>query len=220
MLKALYYPGDVPFDSLFIPHIYNEIYFDGVYMDVINVLDRTKTDPIIVDVGGNIGITTQYFREHAKKVYTIEPSEENFEALKANKENNGWDNVEIFKYAISNMDGTTTLRRNKHNHTMNSITNVYNEQSKGPEETVETKTFATFFKENNITHVDFMKMDVEGAEELILPSKDFEEASKIIDNIEIEFHFPDFTKHVNHLIELGYTARRYNCSAIVIDFSR
>jgi FkbM family methyltransferase len=220
MLKALYYPGDVPFDSLFIPAIYHEIYYDGVYMDVLNDIDHNKKDPIIVDVGSNIGITVQYFRDHAKKVYAIEPASENFEALKANKENNGWDNVEIFNFAISNEDGETTLRRNKNNLTMNSIAVDYNERVSGKEEIVKTKTFATFFKENNITHVDFMKFDVEGAEELILPTKDFEEASKIIDNIEIEFHFPDFTKHVNHLIELGYTARRYNCNAVVVDFNK
>ena len=220
MLKALYYPGDVPFDSLFIPAIYHEIYYDGVYMDVLNDIDHNKKDPIIVDVGSNIGITVQYFRDHAKKVYAIEPASENFEALKANKENNGWDNVEIFNFAISNEDGETTLRRNKNNLTMNSIAVDYNERVAGKEEIVKTKTFGTFFKENNITHVDFMKFDVEGAEELILPTKDFDEASKIIDNIEIEFHFPDFTKHVNHLIELGYTARRYNCNAVVIDFNK
>lgn len=220
MLKALYYPGDVPFESLFIPAIYHEIYYDGVYMDIINVLDKTKTDPIIVDVGGNIGITTQHFREHAKKVYTIEPSQENFEALKANKENNGWDNVEIFKFAVSNEDGEATINRNRNNHTMNSIVAVYNDQVKGDSETVPTKKLTTFFKENNITHVDFMKFDIEGGEELVLPSEDFEEASKIIDNIEIEFHFPDWQKHVNHLIDLGYTARRYNCGAIVVDFNK
>ena len=112
---------------------------------------KTKTNPIIVDVGGNIGVTTQYFREHAAKVYTIEPSSENFEALKANKENNKWDNVEIFKIAISNENGKATINRNKNNHTMNSITNVYNDQVKGESEEVETKTFMTFFKENNIT---------------------------------------------------------------------
>lgn len=224
-LGALYFPigtkeNPIKFDSLYYPAIFHEIYYDGVYMDIINVLDKTKTDPVIVDVGANCGLTAMYFKDHAKKVYAIEPSSENFEALKANKENNGWDNVEIFKCAIADKDGEMTLRRNKNNHTMNSITNVYNDQVKGEEEVVPTKTFATFFKENNITHVDFCKLDVEGAEELILPSKDFEEASKIIDNIEIEFHFQDFTKHVNHLIELGYTARRYDCNAIVIDFAR
>lgn len=220
MLKALYYPGDVPFDSLFIPSIYHEIYYDGIYMDIVNVLDKERKDPIIVDVGANIGIVTQYLREHAKKVYAIEPSKEHFEALEKNKEVNHWDNVDIFKFALAEEDGETTIYRNSKNLTMNSIMHHYNDDIKGRDEKVPTKKITTFFKENNITHVDFMKFDVEGAEDVILPSKDFEEASKIIDIIEIEFHFPTYPEHINHLIKLGYQARRYPCSAIVVAFNK
>lgn len=216
-LKALFYP-DVPFDSLFIPYIYQEIYFDGVYMDVVNNLDQNVKDPVIVDVGANIGVVTQYLRDHASKVYAIEPASEHFEALKKNKEHNGWDNVEVFNCAIADKDGEAELRLFSPNRTSHSI--LFKAQPGEKSETVPTKTFTTFFKENNIDHVDFMKFDVEGAEELILLSEDFAEASKKIDAIEVEFHFPDFTKHVNHLISLGYTARRYQCSAIVILFTK
>lgn len=218
MLKGLFYPGDVPFDSLFIPAIYHEIYYDGIYTDVMNVLDKEKKDPVIVDVGANIGVTVQHFREHAAKVYAIEPSTEHFEALKKNKEFNHWDNVEVFKCAIADKDGEMELRLNNVNRTSHSL--MFKSQPDEKSEKVPTKRLTSFFKENDITHVDFMKFDVEGAEELILPSDDFTEASKIISNIEIEFHFQDFTKHVNHLIELGYQARRYQCSAIVVDFNK
>lgn len=217
-MKALYYPDSVPFDNLYIPAIYHEIYYDGIYMDIMNVLDKTKKDPVIVDVGANIGITVQHFKEHAKKVYAIEPAKDNFEALKANVEKNGWDNVEVFNMAISNEDGEADLRIFSPNTTSNSI--VFKAQPGEKVEKVPTKKFMTFFKENNITHVDFMKFDVEGAENLILPSEDFAEASKMIDCIEVEFHFDDYPVLVNHLIKLGYTARRYDCSAIVICFSK
>jgi len=218
MLKGLFYPGNVPFDTLFIPAIYHEIYYDGIYMDVLNDLDHNKKDPVIVDVGANIGVVTQYLREHAKKVYSIEPSTEHFEALSKNKEFNKWDNVEIFKCAISDKDGEMELRLCDGNRTSHSL--MFKKSGKEESEMVPTKKLTTFFKENKIDHVDFMKFDVEGAEELILPSEDFAEASKIISNIEIEFHFQDFPKHINHLIELGYQARRYPCSAIVVDFNK
>src|SRR3990167_270755 len=218
MLKALFYPGDVHFDSLFIPAIFHEIHDDGIYLDVITVLDKEKKDPIIVDVGANIGITVQYFRDHAKKVYAIEPSTEHFEALQKNKEFNGWENVELFKYGISDRDGEMELRLCDTNRTSHSL--MFPAKGKGLVEKVPTKKMTTFFKENNITHVDFMKFDVEGAEDLILPSEDFAEASKIIDNIMIEFHFHNFPEHINRLIKLGYTARRYPCAAVVVDFNK
>lgn len=218
MLKALHYPADVPFDSLFIPAIYHEIYYDGIYADVVNLMDKEKKDPVVVDVGANIGIVTQYLREHAGKVYSIEPSTEHFEALKANKEFNKWDNVEVFKCAIADKDGEMELRLNAGNRTSHSV--MFPARDGDAKESVPTKKMMTFFKENNITHVDFMKFDTEGAEDIILPSADFEEASKMIDNILIEFHFPNFPEHINRLINLGYKARRYPCSAVVVDFNK
>lgn len=218
MLKALYYPGDQPFDSLFIPAIYHEIYYDGIYMDIMNVLDRTKKDPVIVDVGSNIGVTVQHFKDHAKKVYAIEPGKANFEALKANVEKNGWDNVEIFNIAISNEDGEAELRIYSPNTTSNSI--VFKPNPGEKVEKVPTKKFTTFFKENGITHVDFCKADIEGAEQLLIPSDDFAEACKIVDCWIFEFHFDNYPDLVNRMIKLGYTARKYDCGAIVICFTK
>src|SRR3972149_10061244 len=166
MLGALFYPGGVPFDSLFIPAIYQEIYYDGIYMDIVNVLDKEKKDPVIVDVGANIGIVTQYLRDHAKKLYAIEPATEHFEALKKNKEFNNWDNVEIFNLALADKEGEMTLNLNTQNRTCHSLTNNYGQGG----EMVRTIAFDTFFKENKIEKVDFCKFDVEGAEDLILRS--------------------------------------------------
>ena len=210
-LKAIYYP-DVPFDTLFIPYIYKEIYFEGVYNDITN----GKTDMVVVDVGANIGIVTQHLKQFSKKVYSIEPSKMHFEALKANKEKNGWDNVEVFNFAIADKDGEMTLNTNNGNLTCNSLTLDYKQGG----EVVETKCFETFFKENNIDVVDFMKFDVEGAEDMIIFSDDFEKVSPKIKAIEIEFHFPTFPNIVKRMQELGYEARRYNSSAIIILFTR
>lgn len=218
MLNALFYPGNVPFDQLFIPAIYNEIYYDGIYHDVLNVLDKEKKDPVIVDIGANIGITTQHFREHAKRVIAVEPAKEHFEALKKNKEYNKWDDVDIVKCAIADKDGEMELRLNEGNRTSHSL--MFPAKGKELVEEVPTKKLTTLFKENKIEHVDFMKFDVEGAEDLILPSDDFAEASKIIDNILIEFHFQNFPEHINRLIKLGYQARRYPSSAIIVDFNK
>ena len=105
-LGGIFYPtsdingSDIPFDSLFIPYIFKEIYLEGIYVDIFN----QKKDMVILDVGANIGVVTQYMRQFAKKIYAIEPSPEHFEALKKNKEFNGWDNVEIFNLALADKD--------------------------------------------------------------------------------------------------------------------
>lgn len=211
-LKALFYP-DVPFETLFIPHIYKEIYFDGVYIDILN----GKKDMVIMDVGSNIGVTVQHFRDYAKKVYAIEPLSTHYEALKKNKEFNGWDNVETFQLAIAGKDGEVTMHPLPNNMTCASYVNNWGQ---GGDETVKAQTFETFFKENSIDVVDFVKFDVEGAEDDILFSPGFENVAHKIKAIEIEFHHNDWMKHVTHMEKLGFKARRYECSAIVVLFIR
>jgi len=219
-LGALYYPkgtGENPikFETLYIPYIYKEIYLEGVYLDIMNSFKGTD-DKVIIDVGSNIGITVQYFRDYAKKVYAIEPASEHFEALAKNKKFNKWDNVEVFKLAIADKDGEMTLNKFNDNLTCNSLINDYKQGS----EVVKTQTFNTFFKENEIGVVDFMKFDVEGAEESILCAPAFADIAPRIKSMMVEFHYPSFPKIVDHMIDLGYIAKRYPSSAVIFLMER
>lgn len=210
-LKATFYP-DVDFDSLFIPYIYKEIYLDGLYIDVFN----QRKDMTILDVGANIGIVTRYMRPYAKVIHAIEPSTEHYAALKKNKEYNKWDNVITHNMAIADRDGEMNLSLNSGNRTCHSITLDYKQDS----EKVKTMRFDTFLKENKIDEVDFCKFDVEGAEDMILRSEGFINVAEKFKAIEIEFHFPTWQLLVEHMDKLGFAARRYDTSAIVVLFTR
>ena len=193
---------------------------------------------IIVDVGSNIGITVQHFQPYSQKLYAIEPSPEHFEALKKNKEINGWDNVELFQLALADKDGEMSFTQNTHNRTMNTL--IVGEKTGEDEHkvkpemgsalikargyegniTVKTQAMDTFFKENKIKHVDFMKFDAEGAEDLILRSEGFRKVVDKIDAIMVEFHFPNWMELVKYMTEFGFKARQYESSAKVILFIR
>jgi len=228
-LKALFYP-DVNFESLYIPHIYKEVYLDKIYADIFR--NKQPRSMIIVDVGANIGIVTQYMRPYAAKLYAIEPSSEHFEALVRNKEFNNWDNVETFKVALADKDGETTLMKKPDNRTMNSIemgkrnpdgSLLHPSRTRHPyiePEIVKTMAMDTFFEENKITEVDFMKFDVEGAEDLILRSEGFRKVADKIKAIGVEFHFSTWGKLVEYMIGLGFKAKQHKSSAIVFLFSR
>lgn len=216
-LGGLFFPKEadgeeIKFDSLYIPYIYREIYFEGIYVDILN----GRTDMVVMDVGSNIGVTVQHFRNYAKKVYAIEPLSAHYEALSKNKEFNGWDNVETFKMAIAGKDGEVTMHPLKNNMTCTSYVNDYGQGG----EKVEAQTFETFFKNNAIDQVDFVKFDVEGAEEDILFSDGFKNVAHKIKAIMIEFHHPDWMKIVEYMSSLGFEARRYQSSAIVVMFIR
>lgn len=225
-LGALFYPtvdqsgNKIDFDSLFIPYIYREIYFEGVYIDILN----GRKDMVIVDVGANIGVTVDHFKNYAKKVYAIEPSPEHFAALQKNKEFNKWDNVVISNVALADKNGEMEFKQSSNNRTTNQLVqNGHTHNSSWyNEETLKVKTMdmETYFKENNIVHVDFMKFDPEGAEELILYSEGFKKVASFIDAIECEFHHADWPKIVDYLGTLGFSARRYESSAIIVLFTR
>lgn len=212
-LKALFYP-DVPFDSLYIPWIYKEIYFDGVYVDILNG-HEDKKDLVIVDIGANIGVTVQHFQRFAKKVYAVEPSSLHFEALKKNKEFNKWDNVEVINAAIADKDGEMEIHYNDRNLTCNSLTLDYG----GRKEMVKTIAMDTLLKD--IESVDFMKFDVEGAEDMILRSDSFKKVADKVKSIEVEFHHQTWMKLVEYMTDvLGYKARRPDSDAIIVYFYR
>lgn len=212
MLKALFRP-DVPFDSLYIPWIYREIYFERIYD---KVLDGSRRDLTIVDVGANIGIVTQYMMDYANKVYSIEPTSQHFEALKQNKEFNGWNKVELFNMAIADKNGTMNINLDPNNRTCCSLV-VGGATGR---ETVKTQTLETFMAENNIDVIDFMKFDTEGGEDLIFPSAGFLNVAPRIKSILVEFHFPSHVNHVKNLESIGYKATHIPSSAIVYLFQR
>lgn len=229
-LGGLFYPTrdqegrDIEFDSLFIPYIYREIYFEGVYIDPLNGLDKEKS--VIVDIGANIGVTVDHFRRHAKKVYAVEPSPEHFAALKKNHDFNEWDNVVLCNYALADRNGEMSFAQSPGNRTTNAIIDKEGSHPVGPGGhykepfKVPTKTIDTFFEENNIDEVDFMKFDPEGSEEMILYSEGFKKVAPKIKAIECEFHHKDWMNIVKYLEELGFTARRYESSAIIVLFTR
>lgn len=76
------------------------------------LLDLLKTGDSAVDVGANIGV---YTLQMAKKVgdrgmiYAFEPEPDNFSILQTNIIDNKFNNVEIFPFALSNMEGGAKL---------------------------------------------------------------------------------------------------------------
>lgn len=226
-LGGLFYPiknadgTTIPFEKHFIPYIYKEIYLEGIYIDILN----GKKDLVIMDVGANIGCTTQYFRDYAKKVYSIEPSTEHFAALSKNKEFNKWDNVVVSNVALSDNDGEQYLSLNDQNHTMHSLMPREGDENAKRAgwttgEKVKTQTLATYMKENGIDEIDFMKLDCEGVEDEILRHPSFKEVAPKIKAILIELHHPTFPQLVEYLQSLGYSARRYPSSAVIVLLTR
>jgi len=178
-MKGIYFEN---FENSYIPHILKEIYIEKVYQPIL----ENKKDLVIFDVGANIGLFSVYAYQYAKKIITIEPSQTHQKALKANISKNGLDDkVTIIQKAIAHYDGTTVFYHSS-NKTMFSMKQAVNDNNE--KEEVKTIRLDTLCKELNITHIDFLKLDVEGSESEIIGGEGFQNVANMIDTMIVEWH--------------------------------
>ena len=171
------------FDTSYIPEILTEIHRQRIYAPYL----EGKKDLTILDIGANIGLFSLYASQFAKKVYAIEPATEHIDVMNHMvKFNKLTDKITTFRMAIANKDGEMTLHHNN-NVTMFSLNEAVADKSL-PSETVPVMTLETFLNTHKIEHVDFMKLDIEGAEMDVIGGSTFENASKRIDSLVVEWH--------------------------------
>lgn len=173
------------------------VYPEGLEQDLTNQipeifkqetykLGRRKKEAVYLDVGGNIGSATRYFYPYAKQIYTIEPNPDIYKALVENTKN--LPNVKTFNLAIGHRNGNDYMYSNSGSKLPQSF---YGNGESTLANRVKVMALDEFLEENNINHVDVMKIDVESAEYIIFPSESFKRASEKIDFIIGESHYQD-----------------------------
>lgn len=186
----------------YISEILKEIYRDQVYAPF---LDGKQVDTIL-DIGGNIGLTSYYFKDFAKQVFCVEPSVRHRECIDKLIEFNGVKNIKVVPLALSNENGTEKFYHPE-NVTMYSMENVMD--AKDYEE-VETVTAVELVKRLGLTHVDLCKFDVEGSESKIIASDEFKALTDITDVFVGEWHSwtqMSQDQFANAFSDLGYDFR-------------
>lgn len=122
---------------------------------------------VVVDVGAGVGEETIIFSTlvgDAGKVYSIEAHPKTNEALCYLVKTNHLQNVVTSSFALSDNSGTVEIED-----TENSLANSILGVSSGAKTfLVKSETFDEFIERNNIQTVDLLKMNVEGAEQLII----------------------------------------------------
>jgi len=177
-------------DILAQEHFSNKSNFADVVLDQIN-LDRFY-DPIfdgeqdltIIDLGGNIGLFSLFIHDKAKAVYAIEPTPNHFHILKELTKD--YDNIYPINLALHNQDTTIDFYISEENSTMNSSVNKY-----GTKVEVTAMTLASIIKDLNLTHVDFIKCDIEGSEMSAITDETVGAVKDIVDSWFIEVHATD-----------------------------
>jgi len=155
----------------------------GVHEEATTELFKNvvKEGDVIVDMGANIGYFTLLAARlvgKSGKVYAFEPEPRNLYYLLKNIEINKYDNIVAVQKAVSDKKGKTTLYLcpyDSGHHTINQYEGIkaYAPHLVGDKKDfveVETITLDDFLKDER--KVNVIKMDVEGAEALVLSGMD------------------------------------------------
>ena len=174
--------------------------------ETFEILDRfVNSQSTYLDIGAWIGPTALYASGLAKEVHAVEPNPSVFQELSQNIKISGRENLIPYHLAISNETKKFRLGNKSNEH--DSMSSLLLSESKYSWE-VQGKTFADFLNDIGNPKVDFIKMDIEGAEEFVLPSmKDYLRKEK--PSLLLSLHFPLYSNRSETLSQIADALSSY-----------
>lgn len=161
-------------DPLSFLHAIKEIFVDEIY------LFKTKNpQPLILDCGGYIGLSALFFKLHfpQSKIIVFEPDSKNFKLAKENFESWNFTDIELYEKAIWTNNSYIEFYESN-----SMASSVHPLQTGGKLVKVPAIRLKDFLQQK----VDFLKMDIEGAEyEVML---DIKENLSNVDKMFVEYH--------------------------------
>lgn len=174
-------------------HGFKEIFIDKIYKQPL------VENPYIIDCGANIGMSVIYMKQQfpQAEIIAFEPDETNFSLLNKNINSFGYSNVLLYKEAIWNEN--TTLQ-------------FSNESSMGSKIEIDTTSNTIAVKAVRLKdflnrQVDFLKIDIEGAENVVI--KDIADNLHFVKNMFLEYHGTfdqnkELVKMINIISDAGF----------------
>jgi FkbM family methyltransferase len=142
-------------------YLFEEIFVQGNYY-----FHAKSLAPVILDCGSNIGLSVLYLKllYPLSRILAFEPSRDTFALLSENIERNAIRGVELHNLALSDQSGEMTFYPEQKG---SLIASVFADRSGngGSAVSVPCQPLSDFVS----GPVDFMKMDIEGAEALCIP---------------------------------------------------
>jgi FkbM family methyltransferase len=153
-------------------HGIKEIFLDEIYKQDL------PAEPYIIDCGANIGLSVIYmkWKYPGAEIVAFEPDEQNFNLLEKNVRSFGFSRVTLKKEAV--WIENTILKFASEGSMSSKIETVKNGV------TIDVK--AIRLKDYLNRKVDFLKIDIEGAEFLVI--KDIRDNLHFVNNLFVEYH--------------------------------
>jgi len=183
--------------------------------DVRNLLKSIHGD-CFYDIGANVGHYSLLLRHNFRRVYAVEPVPRNIRQLRRRLSFRFVRNVVVVPKALSDKNGTATLYVNSdrknilNNFSASSLLEIFESRScnHGSDRTyvgspipVETMTFDKLLSE---PIADLVKIDVEGAEFLVLEGMRESLAGQRVRNILVELHDRDRKEELERILRSNF----------------
>ncbi len=141
--------------------LFRDIFMAGVYD-----LSLPAEQPRIVDAGANIGMATLYFshRHPGSRIWAFEPDPRAFQLLQRNVSRNRLENVTLFNAALADRDGTLPFYYDEAAPEL-LIMSVHQERLPRNRSMVPCLKLSTAVPPGTL---DLVKMDIEGAEGMVV----------------------------------------------------
>jgi FkbM family methyltransferase len=160
--------------------------FEELYVPDVYYFSASSPEPLIVDCGSNIGLSVLYFKRLYPKgrIIAFEPDKPTFEMLELNVKSNNLAGVTLVKKALYDSVGSVPFYVSPEQPGLLVQSTRKENLARSQMTSVETEMLSTYLTEP----VDFLKMDIEGAEDHVL--KDLNETGKLalVREIVLEYH--------------------------------
>ena len=158
--------------------------FKEIFISKDYFFETSKSNPLIIDCGANIGMSVLYFKSLYPdcSIIAFEPNPEAFLLLKKNVERNNLKNVELYNLALSDNSGEINFFVGDKENILLASTNT----ERGGAKTFKIKSDQLSRYIN--TEVDLIKIDIEGSEIQVLNDLVMSGKIKNAQNYIIEYH--------------------------------
>ena len=153
-------------------HSLEEIFIGEIYKQEFD-----RPNPYVIDCGANIGLSVIYMKTlyPQAEIVAFEPDDANFRYLEKNVTSFGFTNVKIYKEAIWTANTYLNFQSE------GSLASRISEEGDRPIKVKATRLYDLLDRD-----VDFLKIDIEGAEYAVL--KDIKDRLGLVKHIFLEYH--------------------------------
>jgi FkbM family methyltransferase len=158
--------------------------FDEIFDEPNYYFETSKSCPFIIDGGSNIGMSILFFKTlyPDSTIIGFEPAADSFNLLRQNVEANKLKDVKIYPLALGDVAGKVSLFRGNVAGSLRASTTIRRD-SKKPDSVDQVRLSSFIDRE-----VDFLKLDVEGAESAVIADLQASGRIRSIAKMAIEFH--------------------------------